>query len=170
MPYAFHLNNNGTPDLEARARLDEAVRIARSKNFGTIFLGAGMQDYARKRGAASLSFAAWRYLRTKGWPPQQKFIWDTGHNTVTETLAFYSFLRQSHHRIEIETVTSWWHKPRVWLVCRIIFGRPITVHSTRSTLSLPHLCFCIARETAALPVSAFRARGAAKKLRAMSSP
>ena len=153
MPYAFKLNDDGTPDAEAKVRLDDAAAIVNQRN-GVIFLGAGMENYAKTKGANSLSESAHRYLITKGLSEHRIAIRVEGFNTVTETRAFRTFLSlhaSDNHVCEV--VTSWWHVPRVWLVCRIIFGKAIKVHGTSSAHFGFQLVYDIAREMVVLPYS-----------------
>ena len=166
MPYAFGLEKDGMPDAEARARLDRALKIARDVQCLTnsnviIFLGAGMEDRTRPKGSESLEASSKAYLESKGWPADQIRCNAFGYNTVTETLSFYGYAYGSE-RI-IYAVTSWWHEPRVWAVCRVIFGRGIKVYASPSGHSGFMLIYDIAREILALPLSVYRARIARKQ-------
>ena len=166
MPYGFGLENDGTPDAEAKVRLDKTMLIANKKN-GSIFLGAGMQGYAQTKGGESLSSAAYCYLQTKGWQTIRIKMCAQGHNTVTETLTFRTFLCvDSCDDVVGEVVTSWWHVPRVWMICCLIFGKPIVVHAASSTHSGFLLIYDIAREVLAFPRSVLHASRAARSLRA----
>lgn len=168
MPYAFGLDEKGKPDAEMAARCDEAFAIAQHKPHATIFLGAGMGTYAKARGASSLATAAFFYLRDKkNLPSRQMLIYAHGYSTVTETMTFYEFLksRPQQENTEIAVATSWWHAPRVRMICRIIFGKPVTVYTCPCTRTYPQLAFDIAREIAAFPSSFFRAMQCIKNMR-----
>ena len=166
MPYAFGLEDNGMPDAEARARLDRALELARDIECLTsqnviIFLGAGMEDRTRLKGSESLAASSKAYLESKGWSADQIRCNAFGYDTVTETLSFYGYADGSD-RI-VYAVTSWWHKPRVWAVCRIIFGRRIKVYASPSGHSGFRLVRDIVREIPALPRSVFMAWRAGKQ-------
>lgn len=168
MPYAFGLDGKGKPDAEMAARCDKALAVAQQMPHPTIFLGAGMGAYAKARGASSLATAAFFYLRDKkNWPSRQMFISAHGYSAVTETLTFYEFLKSRPRQddMEIAVATSWWHAPRVRMICRIIFGRPVTVYTCAGTRMYSQLVFDIAREIAAFSSSFVRAMLCAKKLR-----
>ena len=157
MPYAFGLDHDGTPDVEAKVRLDKALFLANEKK-GNIFLGAGMYKYAARRGAISLSYSAYQYLIGRGMGKEKIKDYADGYNTMTETLAFWQYLGLRNQRDAIvEVATSWWHVPRVWAVCRIIFGRSIKVHAVQSMHSGPNLVYDMVREIAAFPRSVFMA-------------
>ena len=158
MPYAFGLDKDGASDTEARARLDKALEIVRNQSpliAPSIFLGAGMEKYAKAHGISSLSHAGAWYLRTRGWSRHQVAMDARGRDTVTEALVLYAYFKEVEKSVIIEVTTSWWHVPRVWAVCRIIFDRPIKVHATRSTHSGFRLLYDIVREAVALPRSVF---------------
>ena len=167
MPYAFGLEDNGMPDAEARERLDEALKIARdlidhlTDSNIIIFLGAGMGDRTRPKGSESLAASSKVYLESRGWSADQIRCNAFGYNTVTETLSFYGYAEGSDRIIYV--VTSWWHWPRVWVVCRLIFGRGIKVYASPSGHSGFMLIYDIAREILALPLSVYRARIARKQ-------
>ena len=155
MPYAFGLNDDGTVDTETKVRLDQALCAANEKK-GNIFLGAGMYKYAQKKGAISLSYSAYQYLIEKGVSKDKIKDYADGYNTMTETLAFWQYVSLHDQRDAIiEAATSWWHVPRVWAVCRIIFGRSIKVHAVRSTHSSLNIVYDMVREIAAFSRSVF---------------
>ena len=166
MPYAFGLDKDGTPDAEARARMDKALAIVSDKSYldaPSIFLGAGMQECAQSRGAISLSDSGVKYLEMRGLSKHRIGVDARGWNTVTETYALYGYFKDVERNVIIEAATSWWHVPRVWAVCRIIFGRPIKVHATRSAHSSFRLLYDIMREVIAFPRSALMAASIRKK-------
>lgn len=167
MPYAFGLTKDGKPDTETAARLDKAYSLAERKGKKTIiFLGAGMQAYAQTKGAYSLATPMRAYLRTKTWPIDRIKVYSKGYDTVTETLSFQQFLMQhtAGDLTMVETATSWWHVPRVRMICRIIFGTSIKVHPAPTTHSIFRLAYDIVREVGAFPPSAFRAWRVSKNI------
>lgn len=154
MPYAFHLDGKGFPDAEGRARCDAALAHAhQQKNYPTIFLGAGMWPAPGGKKRCSLAGAAFRYLRSHGWPSRQILSRPAGYNTATETMAFWYFLQEGRNNLTAEVATSWWHAPRVKMICRLVFGHPVKVHTCPSTHSVPRLSYDIVREIAAFPKS-----------------
>ena len=160
MPYAFHLEDDGTLDPEAKIRSDKALRIAENNQESIIVLAAGWQKYAEQRGVASLAHAAMTYLKTKGWPQNRMRVSPEGYNTVTETAILYRVtLCDNNLFCPKYVVTSWWHKPRVWLVCRILFpdlSMP-QVYATRTTRRGLLLVRDMLRECIAIPKSVFEA-------------
>lgn len=156
MPYAYRLEDDGTLDPEARSRCDNALRIAQNNTEMKIVLAAGWQEYAHKRGAESLAQAAETYLKTKNWPHHKIHVSAKGFNTVTETSVFYRVISLRSYMGYLGAVTtSWWHVPRVWLVCKIIFKPYKTplVYAAPTTLGLRALAYNILRECIAIPKS-----------------
>ena len=169
MPYAFGLDPDGRPDAEAQTRLDKAFALAREKitHFDvTIFLGAGMPERTRRYGIASLAEASSLYLQGKGWPRERIVMRPVGYSTMTETQTLCDYLitcKCYPGQMLVEVVSSWWHAPRVWAACRLIFGRGIKIYASPSGHSGFMLVYDIAREILALPLSVYRARMARKQ-------
>ena len=169
MPYAFGVDHNGEPDAEARVRLDDALAIAMSKirDFDImIFLGAGMSERTKPYGAESLAASAAAYLQKKGWLAKCIVTRPMGYSTLTETCALYDYIKQCscpREDMVIEVVSSWWHIPRVWTVCRIMFGSSVKVRISQTGHSGKTLLYDILREIPALPRSALMAWALQKK-------
>ena len=168
MPYAFGIDHDGKPDVEARACLDEALAIAgkKSRDFDIIiFLGAGMPERTKPYGAESLAASAAAYLRKKGWPAIRIVTSPVGYSTVTETCALYDYLKccLCPRSMIIGVVSSWWHIPRVWAVCRIILGGSVKIHVSKTGHSGKALICDILREIPALPRSIFMALTSRRK-------
>ena len=172
MPYAFGLEKDGTPDAEARVRLDKALAVTREQGGHVdpfIYLGAGMEERARLRGVESLAASAQAYLELKNWSKDQTVIYPNGCNTVTETLGFFEYVTVDDYDKDsdyiAEATTSWWHAPRARMVCRLLFGGSVKVHSAPSTHRGFDLLYGIMREVAAFPLSAFHAWHLAREMR-----
>ena len=170
MPFAFGVDHDGRPDSEARARLDKALEIARGI-YGYpvyIFLGAGMPECTMKYSVESLAASATAYLKEKGWPADRIITRALGYSTVVETCALANYLKcrvSSGDRVIIKVVSSWWHTPRVWAVCRILLGWSVRVHVSKTGHSGKALIYDMAREMLAFPRSILMAWWASGKSR-----
>lgn len=160
MPYAFGVSKSGWPDTEGQARIDKAMEVLGQQNplhAPCIFLGADMEDKTQPY-AESLAGASASYLKAKYNVSQQLItIYAKGRNTVSETQALYDYFSRVPESIKIETVTSWWHTPRVWIICWILFGKPLKVHAAKTTHQGRRLAKDIIREIAAFPLSIYYA-------------
>lgn len=147
-PLARSLEADGQPDAEARSRCDRAVFFAKREPYTVIVLGGGNGALAQKCGVYNLSTSVEIYL-------QKRYAWQgeilnwgryNDTDTVDEVLTLHRAVRthkpstsppdtsgEPYKRVA-RPVTSWWHAPRVWLVCLIIFGKPVRVHVSKTTL------------------------------------
>ena len=116
---------------------------------------AGMPEKTLKYGADSLAHASANYLESLGVSREMMILNPVGYNTVQETLAACQVISHANMSWDAEIIatTSWWHVPRVWLACRIIFGRHIRVVGSKTTLRGRALLKSFLREIPGLPKS-----------------
>lgn len=149
-PLSFGLDPDGQPNQEARVRCDRAVRLARRESDAILesdamfVVSGGNGALAQKSSVYSLATATETYLQ-KSWGVAHDRILNRGRyddtNTVIEilvlrqtTLTYRKDTKKQGDKVIARPVTSWWHAPRVWLICLIIFGKPVHVHISRTTL------------------------------------
>jgi hypothetical protein len=164
--------DKGQLDREARVRCDRAVFFATKEPNAVIVLAGGKGAYAQKVGVYSLANAAEIYLQKKWAWAGRILTWgcygDTNTvdeiHTLHQALLFYT-LDADDQKVAIDkragvprAVTSWWHAPRVWLICFIIFRKPTRVHMSRTTLSGRTVAWKIAVEFFCLFTSVLQAR------------
>jgi hypothetical protein len=146
-PLSFGLDPDGQPNEEARRRCNHAIHFASRQPDPVFVLGGGMGAFAQKHHVYSLATASETYLR-KHWGWMGEILnWGPydNTNTVDEMITLYKAVL--FHKPKIVTqgmvelrksiarpVTSRWHAPRVWLICLIIFRKPVRVHMSRTTL------------------------------------
>ena len=137
---SFGLTDSGEPDAEALARIDRALAFTKAERGDVFVLGGGMGTFAKKRGAPSLAAAGETYLRKKrGWTGGiLNRAPDKDTNTVDEIVTLWANAKlvetSPFWKAIARPTTSWWHAWRTWWICLIIFGKPVRVHMSRSTL------------------------------------
>ncbi len=171
------------PDPEGRVRCNRAVAIAQQKPQNTtVVFGAGNgkdaqkgPDVSQKRvtkmvdvdanegGVYDLATAAAGYCDQQGWKGEV-LVWGRYDDTTTVKeiivlLRAYRFLQEptKEYRFLPRPVTSWWHAPRVWLICLIVFWKPVRVYMSRSALPWRSLMKMILMEVLSMPFSCVRA-------------
>jgi len=140
-PLSFGIHTDGI-DPEARNRYDRALVAARKKIDAAFVLGGGWIGLAQKYGFASLAHAGETYLKEQGTWDGAIFVrvFQEGQsNSVDEIFALWIEtalykLKNPEKNPKVRPVTSWWHAPRIWLICLFIFHKQIWVHMSRSTL------------------------------------
>lgn len=140
-PLSFGIRADGI-DPEARSRYDRALRAARKKTNSVFVLAGGWTELAQRHGFPSLAHAGETYLKTEGkWDGLilTRIFQEQRSNSVDEMLSLWIETTlctiKGEENPKIRPVTSWWHAPRVWLICLFIFHKPVRVHLARSTLS-----------------------------------
>lgn len=139
-PISFGLTDKGEPNPEALARIDRSLAFAKAERGDVFVLGGGMPNFAQQRGVPSLAHACEKCLREKrAWTGDiLNGAPDRDTNTVDEVLALWAQAKIVEvfpfWKAIARPTTSWWHAWRTWLICLIIFGKPVRVHMSRSTL------------------------------------
>jgi len=166
MPFAFGVDEVGMPNDEARARLDKALEVAwhisvEKQILGKgmkviIFLGANMPERTEKYGISSLAESAKLYLVSKGWPEDKIVMNPKGYNTMVEIMALREHLQDSTEVYSrLHFISSWMHIPRVYAICKTIFGfhARMKFHASSTPLRGRTLAYFLLREAVALPHS-----------------
>ncbi len=148
MAYGFDPNNPAMPCPEGKMRINRSHSLATSMSkFHRVLmvLGAQKAGKATPTPAHALAEVSLVYLQTLGWDTRDIRACPIGFNSPTELIAarrIVDALGGIPH-----AVTSWWHVPRVWLTAWVVFGKPIRVSASRTTLRRQRFWRILASET-----------------------
>lgn len=149
-PLSFGLEDDGRPNAEARTRCDRAVAIAKKlagqKERVAFVVGGGWEEFSQAHGVSSFAAAYAEYIRSEHSWSGEVLNLSLPHrtNSVDEIIALRRGVRQRQRALRFAggyleffpvAVTSWWHAPRVWLIGLLVFGYPISIRASKTTLS-----------------------------------
>ena len=143
-----HINDS------TQKRCDLALQLARGFADPIFLLGAGLAEYGYTHGGfSSLADDMTHYLEGKGISKDRIVTNPIGYDTVGETAAAIEVMKLEGEAPVI-AVSSWYHIPRIFIIWRWGFKKPVTVRGCAAPFSFK----TIFKELIAIPVSLIEAR------------